>query len=498
MAGITKAFPGVQALRDGRLELLSGEVHALLGENGAGKSTLLKVLSGAHSPDGGTLQIDGESVRIGSPAESRARGIAVIYQEFNLVPHLTIRENLFLGREVARRGFLNRRAEQDEAKALLKRLATDLDPETPLGELSVAQQQMIEIAKALSQNARIVVMDEPTAALSGREVDALFAAIRDLKDSGVGVVYVSHRLDEIFQLCDRATVMRDGAWIATKPVTEWNRESLIESMVGRALEQEFPPRPTSNSPITGGRGADTDDVRLEARNLCRGKTVKNVSLSVRRGEILGLTGLVGAGRTELARLLFGADRPDSGEIFVDNKKLHLRSPQDAADAGICLLTEDRKRQGLVLDLSLRDNFGLPNLPKLSKLGFLDFSQERTAFGKYVEQLQIKTPGQEQLARNLSGGNQQKVVLAKWLFADAEIILFDEPTRGIDVGAKYEIYVLMRELAARGKAILMISSELPEVLGMADRIVVMRGGEISGEIPDVSQATQAQILSLAVH
>ena len=488
MSGITKSFPGVQALKDGRLSLQAGEVHALLGENGAGKSTLLKTLSGAHQPDGGEIKLSGAPIMISSPTAARSHRIAVIYQEFNLVPELTIRENLFLGREKAKGGFCDVASERAEAEALLKRLATAASPETRVAELTVAQMQMVEIAKALSQNAQIVVMDEPTAALSGREVDALFAVIADLKASGVGVVYVSHRLDEIFQMCDRATVMRDGTWIATKPVSEWSRESLIEAMVGRSLEQEFPPRP--NPSVVG-------ETRLEVKSLNRGRQVRDVSFSLKRGEILGLTGLVGAGRTEVARLLFGADKGESGEIFLDGKKLNLRSPQDAVGAGICLLTEDRKRQGLVLDLSVRDNFGLPNLPRLSKMGFLDFKTEREAFGGYVEQLLIKTPNQEQLARNLSGGNQQKVVLAKWLYAETEVIIFDEPTRGIDVGAKYEIYLLMRELAARGKALLMISSELPEILGMSDRVLVMREGRITGEIDDVPGATQAQILSLAV-
>ena len=495
LAGITKSFPGVQALKDGRLSLEAGTVHALLGENGAGKSTLLKTLSGAHQPDGGTIRLDGQPISIPSPAAARLQRIAVIYQEFNLVPELTIRENLFLGREKTRGGFCDAKIERTEAVALLGRLATPISPETPVSALTVAQMQMVEIAKALSQNARIVVMDEPTAALSGREVDALFAVIADLKASGVGVVYVSHRLDEIFQMCDVATVMRDGAWIATKPVSEWTRASLIEAMVGRTLDQEFPPRPplVPCTPKTGGfSGAG-----LEARALNRGRQVCDVSLTVTRGEIVGLTGLVGAGRTEVARILFGADRPDSGEILLDDKPLDLRSPQDAVNAGICLLTEDRKRQGLVLDLSVRDNFGLPNLPKLSKYGFLDFETERKSFGGYIQQLQIRTPNQEQDARHLSGGNQQKVVLAKWLFADADVVIFDEPTRGIDVGAKYEIYLLMRELAARGKALLMISSELPEILGMSDRILVMREGRITGEITDVASASQAQILSLAV-
>ncbi len=488
MEGIQKSFPGVLAIREGRLELAAGEIHALLGENGAGKSTLLKVLSGAHQPDAGTIHLNGEQITIAGPRDATERGIAVIYQEFNLIPQLSVAENLFLGREKTKSGFITRADENTAAQGILRRLAAPFDATTPVGELTVAEQQLVEIAKALSQNAKILVMDEPTAALSGREVDALFAIVRDLKAQGIGIVYVSHRLDEIFQLCDTATVMRDGQWIATKPVSEWTRPKLIESMVGRALSAEFPPRDPEQK-----IGA----ARLVVRNLVRGRAVQGVSFELRRGEILGLAGLVGAGRTEVARLLFGADPRDVGEIILDGKTLPLRSPQEAVQAGICLLTEDRKRQGLVLDLALRNNFGLPNLEKLGKLGFIDSAKERGAFGGYVESLLIKTPHQEQLARNLSGGNQQKVVLAKWLQANSEILIFDEPTRGVDVGAKYEIYVLMRKLATEGKAILMISSELPEVLGMSDRILVMRGGKITGEIEDATKATQEDVLHLAV-
>ncbi|MBB6049805.1 sugar ABC transporter ATP-binding protein [Armatimonas rosea] len=488
MEGIQKSFPGVLAIREGRLALEAGEIHALLGENGAGKSTLLKVLSGAHQPDAGTIHLNGEQITIAGPRDATERGIAVIYQEFNLIPQLSVAENLFLGREKTKGGFITRADENAAAQALLTRLAAPFQATTPVGELTVAQQQLVEIAKALSQNAKILVMDEPTAALSGREVDALFAIVRDLKAQGIGIVYVSHRLDEIFQLCDTATVMRDGQWIATKPVSEWTRPKLIESMVGRALSAEFPPRDPAQK---------IGEARLVVKNLTRGKFVQDVSFELRRGEILGLSGLVGAGRTEVARLLFGADLRDSGEVILDGKPLPLRSPQDAVKAGICLLTEDRKRQGLVLDLALRGNFGLPNLESLGKLGFVDGNKEREAFGGYVQSLLIKTPHQEQLARNLSGGNQQKVVLAKWLQANSEILIFDEPTRGVDVGAKYEIYVLMRKLATEGKAILMISSELPEVLGMSDRILVMRGGKLTGEIEDATKATQEDVLHLAV-
>ena len=484
MQGIEKSFPGVRAIKHGHLELRAGEVHALLGENGAGKSTLIKVLSGAHQPDAGTLSIDGKPVTIGSPLDAQKLGVAVIYQEFNLVPTLSARENIFLGQE--RGGFLSPSDEQRRALELFQRLDIQIEPSTLCRNLSVAQQQIVEIAKALSRNARILVMDEPTAALSGREVEKLFAIIRDLQRQGLGIVYVSHRLDEIFALCDRATIMRDGEYITTEPVRELSRERIIELMVGRKLESEFPKRAAPIGPK-----------KLEVRDLRRGAAVRGVSFELRRGEVLGLTGLVGAGRTELARLLFGADRPDGGRILIDGRERRIASPVDAIRSGICLLTEDRKAQGLVLGLSVRENFGLPNLNRLSRLGFVRRAQEKKAFGGYVESLSIKVPHQEQLARNLSGGNQQKVVLAKWLESNSDIVIIDEPTRGIDVGAKYEIYLLINELAAAGKSILMISSELPEVLGMSDRILVMHEGRIVGEIEDVARATQEQILSFTV-
>ena len=486
MASIEKSFPGVRAIGHGHLELRAGEVHALLGENGAGKSTLIKVLSGAHQPDGGTIRIDGKPVAVASPVDAQQLGVAVIYQEFNLVPTLSARENIFLGQERGRGGFLSPADEQREALQLFQRLDIQIDPSTLCRNLSVAQQQIVEIAKALSRHARILVMDEPTAALSGREVDKLFAIIRDLKQQGLGIVYVSHRLDEIFALCDRATIMRDGETIATEPIANLSRERIIELMVGRKLESEFPPR-----------HATIGTQRLEVRDLRRGAAVRGVSFELRRGEVLGLTGLVGAGRTEVARLLFGADRLDSGQILLDGRAVRIASPVDAIRNGICLLTEDRKAQGLVLGLSVRENFGLPNLNRLSRLGFVRRAQEKLAFAGYIESLRIKVPHQEQLARNLSGGNQQKVVLAKWLESNSDIIIIDEPTRGIDVGAKYEIYLLINDLAAQGKSILMISSELPEVLGMSDRVLVMHEGRIVGEITDVAHATQEQILSFTV-
>ncbi|BCM93519.1 ribose import ATP-binding protein RbsA [Abditibacteriota bacterium] len=486
MTNIEKSFPGVRAIKHGQLELQAGEVHALLGENGAGKSTLIKVLSGAHQPDSGTLSIDGVPVTVASPFNAQDLGIAVIYQEFNLVPALSARENIFLGQEPGNGPLVSKAQERRLATELFERLDMPLSPETLCRDLSVAQQQVVEIAKALARNARILVMDEPTAALSQREVEKLFAIIRDLRGQGLGIIYVSHRLDEIFAVCDRATIMRDGEYITTHEVRDLSRERIIELMVGRKLESEFP-----------RRHSEIGEARLQVQNLRRGSAVRGVTFELKRGEILGLTGLVGAGRTEVARLLFGADRAEAGRIFLDGRELNVRSPLDAIRAGICLLTEDRKAQGLVLGLSVRENFGLPNLNFFSRLGFVRRLQEKRAFADYTRNLRIKVSNQEQLARNLSGGNQQKVVLAKWLQSNTDIVLVDEPTRGIDVGAKYEIYLLLNELVAQGKSILMISSELPEVLGMSDRILVMHEGRIVGEIEDVESATQEQILGFTV-
>jgi len=485
MRGIVKSFPGVQALRGVDLCLLHGEVLALLGENGAGKSTLMKVLGGAHRADAGTVTINGRQCRFQSPQDSRKVGVAVIYQEFNLVPSLTVVENIFLGQEVTRAGFVARKREHQRAKALFARLGVEIDLDAPCGGLSTAQQQLVEIAKSLACDARIIVMDEPSAALTAHEVERLFTITRDLKQQGIGIIYISHRLEEVFSIADRVVVLRDGKNVGERPIARITRSEMIELMVGRELKDEFP-----------RRTASIGSVRLDVSHLTRGQAVRDVSFGVRSGEILALTGLVGAGRTETVRLIFGADARDAGDIRLDGKSIAISSPRDAMSAGIGLLTEDRKLQGLILGHSVRENFGLPNLSWLSRYGFVQLASEREHCGHFLENLRIQVTGQDQRAGDLSGGNQQKVVLAKWLARRCDVLMFDEPTRGIDVGAKYEIYVLMNELAAAGKAIVMISSELPEVLGMADRILVMHEGRLTGEIPDARRATQKQIMELA--
>jgi ABC-type sugar transport system ATPase subunit len=486
LRGISKSFPGVRALDRVDLSVRAGEVLALLGENGAGKSTLNKILAGVHQPDAGVIELDGSPVVLANPHVARCAGVAVIHQEFNLIPALSGRENLFLGQESSRIGVIFASEERRRARELFQRLGMEIDLERPCRELTVAQQQLVEIARALLQHARLVVMDEPTAALSPREVRSLFAIIRELKAQGIAVIYVSHRLDEIFEIADRATILRDGQHVATCDIRKLSRDRMIELMVGRQLDQEFPKQ---RIPL--------GEERLVVQHVYRGGRLRDVSLAIRRGEVLGLTGLVGSGRTELARVLFGADRTDSGVISLDGRRLKLSHPRQAIASGICLLTEDRKTQGLVLNRSVLENFGLPNLPRLSTAGWIHHRAERAEFQTYVDQLKIRISGPGQVAKNLSGGNQQKVVLAKWLAGSAEVVLFDEPTRGIDVGAKFEIYQLINRLAAAGKAILMISSELPEILGMSDRILVMQEGRITGEILHPADATQEQIMQLAV-
>ena len=483
MLEIDKSYPGVQALRNVQLRVRPGEVHALVGENGAGKSTLMKILAGAESMDSGRILVDGSEVLIDSPHKAQSLGISIIYQEFNLVPQLGAAENIFLGREPTHFGFVDFAKEYAESRALLERLGITLDLDTPISRLSVAQQQMVEIAKALSVNAKIIAMDEPSATLTLHELESLFKLIHTLKTQGVSIIYISHRLEEIFEVCDRVTVLRDGEWIDTCDISEVNRESIIEMMVGRKITDEFP-----KEKITPGKEI------LRVEGLSRG-FVRDVSFSVHEGEIVALTGLVGAGRTEIARMIFGADQPQSGRIFLDGNPVDVRSPRNAIDRGICLLTEDRKNQGLILGMRVRENVTLPSLKDFCTWAFVRTNKERARVSEFVDDLRIKTPSVEEVVQNLSGGNQQKVVLAKWLLTRAKLIIFDEPTRGIDVGAKREIYTLMGRLLKQGLGILMISSELPEVLGMADRVLVMAEGRIQGELSR-QEATQEKIMDLA--
>jgi ribose transport system ATP-binding protein len=485
MSGLRKAFPGVQAISAGTFDLLAGEIHALVGENGAGKSTLVKILTGVHRADDGEIRIDGRRVDFHTPLAARRARIAAIYQEFTLVPALSVGANLFLGRERTRRGFIDSNYEKTAALAVLDRLGVPIDPDTLVAELTTAQQQLVEIARALLADARILVMDEPTAALTPREVQSLFVILRDIAAQGIGVVFISHRLDEVFAVADRVTVMRDGVTVATTPTAQLDRRRLIEQMVGRPLEDEFPK----------GR-APLGDVRFEVQNLS-GRLVTEVSFFVRAGEILGVAGLMGAGRTEVARLIFGADPRESGRILLDGKRLEIASPREAIRQGICLLTEDRKLQGLVLKASARENFALPNLGAWSRCGWIDGKKEKTRFLDRVNSLRIRVAGPDQPAEDLSGGNQQKLLMARWLESNSKVFIFDEPTRGIDVGAKYDMYLLINDLAAQGKALVIISSELPEVLGISDRILVMREGRIAGEITDVRSAGQEDIMALAV-
>ncbi len=486
MRDIVKRFPGVLAVDHGQLNLRAGEVHCLVGENGAGKSTLMKILSGAQPMDEGTLLLEGVPRSPQSPYHAQQLGISMIYQEFNLSPNLNVAENIFLGRE-PRRGptpFIDWRKLYADARAILGRIGVEMDVRRPVSGLSVAEQQMVEIAKALSVNAKIIVMDEPSATLTNHELRALFALITSLKKQGIGLIYISHRLEEIAEVGDRVTVMRDGRYVGTENVRDANRERLIHMMVGRRLEEEFP-----KERFRKGR----ERMRLEG--LTRRGVFENISFSLHEGEIVGLTGLVGAGRTEVARAIFGADPVDGGVVHLNGETLICKSPEAAIRHGIGLLTEDRKNQGLVLDMSVRENATLANLDALTMGPFVRRRRERAVAGEFVESLNIKTPGIEQAVRNLSGGNQQKVVLAKWLFTDCKVLLFDEPTRGIDVGAKVEIYRLMNNLVREGVAVLMISSELPEVLGMCDRILVMHEGRLAGELTR-DEATQERIMALA--
>jgi ribose transport system ATP-binding protein len=487
MRGIGKSFPGVRALSGVSLTVDSGEVLALVGENGAGKSTLMKILAGALQADEGEILIDGSVVRIGTPQEAQRLGIGMIYQEFTLVPQLDVPANISLGHEATRIGLLDATAARERAQHALDELGVEVQFDVPVSRLSVGQQQLVEIAKALATNARIIVMDEPSAALAGRETDRLFTIVARLRAAGVGVIYISHRMEELSRVADRITVMRDGQAVETRAAADFPPDDIIQAMVGRRLDAHFP----ELTPVTAEAA-----VRLEVRGLKRAGIVNGVSFSVRAGEIVGFAGLIGAGRTEILRSIAGADAPARGEVLVDGASVRTGRIGSAIAAGIAFITEDRKAQGLVLGMSVRENVTLAHLSDfVDRDLLLDVARERAATVRMIDELRIRTPGTEQLARNLSGGTQQKVVLAKWLLGNARVFLFDEPTRGIDVGAKTEIYKLMLELTARGAAIVMVSSELPEVLGMSHRVFVIRGGKIAAEFGR-AEATPDRVIAVA--
>jgi len=485
MSGIRKEFPGVIALDSVNLEVAKGEVHVLLGENGAGKSTLMKILSGALTKDAGQVCIDGVETEIHGPRHARELGIGIIYQELTLIPELSAAENIYLGREPQRLSVVNRSRMIAEATRVLEELGADVPASVPVRTLSLAQRQLIEIAKALSLEPRILIMDEPTSALTVTETKNLFSAIRRLTARGVAIIYISHRLDEIFEIGDRVTVLRDGHNVSTHVVKIADRRELVRLMADRELDESI-----SRETTTLG------DELLRVERLGRRGVLSDVSFSVHAGEIIGIAGLLGAGRTELVRALFGADPPDAGDIYIRGKKQRIRSPRDAVKLGIGFVTEDRKLQGLVLGRSVRDNIVLPILRRLSRLGVVRRAEEHALAQSKVSELRIRTPSIEQLSLHLSGGNQQKVVLAKWLACDVDVLFLDEPTRGIDVGAKQEIYALINRLAATGMGIVMISSELPEIVGLSDRVLVMRGGTIAGEFAR-TEATQESLLACAM-
>ncbi len=487
LRNIEKRFPGVHALRNVRFDLRAGEVHALMGENGAGKSTLMKILTGVYQPDEGEIIVEGKQVHLPNPRSAQDLGISIIHQELFLMEHLTTAQNIFIGRE-PRKGFgmfVDEDTMNTNAAALFKRMKVNISPTVDVGELTVARQQLVEIAKALSFNSQVLIMDEPTSALNSTEVEHLFSVIEDLKAHGVGIVYITHKMDEVKRIADRVTVMRDGQYIETLPAAGTPISKIISMMVGREL---------ADAARAEGRAAD--DELLRVVGLKSGRAIRDVSFSVRKGEILGFAGLMGAGRTEVARAIFGADPIDSGEIYIHGKQQKIKSPSDAVGLGLAYLSEDRKRYGIVTRMSVRDNITLPSWDRFTTARFwMKDGGLREAAKGYVEKLKVKTPTVDQETRLLSGGNQQKVVIAKWLLRDCDILIFDEPTRGIDIGAKAEIYKLLQGLAEQGKAIIVISSELPEVLRLSHRIIVMCEGRITGEL-DGTSATQEDIMTLA--
>ncbi len=487
MKGIDKRFFGVHALKSVNLELRSGEVHALMGENGAGKSTLMKVLCGIHKRNAGEIILFGKPVDFSNIKESQDAGISIIHQELNMMNHLTVAQNIYIGREPMKNGiYIDDKKMEEDAKKLFEKINVDIDPSAKVGSLTVGKQQMVEIAKAVSHDSKILILDEPTAALTQTEVEELFAIMNDLKSKGIGMIYISHRMDEINRISDRITVMRDGEYVGTLNTAETNKDEIVKMMVGRVIYGDKKEQSTVS---------DDAPVVLEVKNLNRGKEIKNVSFKLRKGEILGFSGLMGSGRTEVARAIYGADAVESGEVFVNGEKTDIKTPAEAVKKGICYLSEDRKRYGLLLDKSIAENSVLSSLDDYISAGWINDKKIDEAATAANEKLKTKTPSIKQKLKNLSGGNQQKVIIARWLLRDSDIFIFDEPTRGIDIGAKSEMYTLMEDLASKGKSIIMISSELSEIQRLSDRVVVMCEGRITGEL-DIKDATQEKIMALA--
>ena len=485
MRGIRKSFYGNEVLHSVDLTLEAGTVLALMGENGAGKSTMMNILVGIHKRDGGTIRIDGQEVNIESPHDAQKLGIAMIHQELSSVVEMSVAENIYLGREPVKNGFIDYRKMYKDTEELLKNLNINLNPKTKMGKLRVADQQLVEIAKAVSQNARILIMDEPTSSITDREIENLYGIIRDLKMRKTGIIYISHKMEEVYTITDQITVLRDGASIATWNTKEATNDMVVKAMVGRELTEQYPKRKV-----------EIGDTILELKNFTQEGVFENISFKLRRGEILGLVGLVGAGRTETMQALFGITKPDSGEVYLKGQKVEFKKPVDAIKNGLAYVTEDRKGEGLVLPMSIAHNITLPSMKELSRKIFIKQKEEKDRVGKEITDLKVKTTSPNLAVKNLSGGNQQKVVLAKWMLKNPDVIIFDEPTRGIDVGAKAEIYKLMNEFVAEGKAIIMISSELPEAMGMSDRILVLSNHKMSGELSK-NEFNQKSLMKLAM-
>ncbi len=486
MSGIDKRFLGVHALKGVDFELRAGEVHALMGENGAGKSTLIKVLCGIHRRDGGSIEYFSQPVEFKNITESQAAGISVIHQELNMMNHLTVAQNIYIGREPMVGPFIDDKKMVNDTKALFERIGVKIDPSALLGSLTVGKQQMVEIAKAVSHDCKLLVLDEPTAALTQPEVEELFKIMNDLKEKGIGMIYISHRMDEINRISDRVTVMRDGEYVGTVNTAETTKDEIVHMMVGRVIYGDK--KETSNVKPDA-------PVVLEVKNLNAGKEVKDVNFKLRKGEILGFAGLMGAGRTEVARAIYGADHKDGGEIYINGELVNIKTPEQAVKNGICYLSEDRKRYGLMLFKSVTENSAIASYDKYIKMGWIDDKAMERAAEEYNAKLRTKTPSMDQQLKNLSGGNQQKVIVARWLIKDSDIFIFDEPTRGIDIGAKSEMYELMEDLASKGKSIIMISSELAEIQRLSDRVIVMCEGSITAEL-DIADATQEEIMKYA--